>query len=119
MLALGIESESDEVRKDMVKRLEEQKIQAAFRNMREAGIRSFAFFIFGYPGETPATMEHTIDYAIELDPDFANFYPAVPVSGHRPVREGERDGAAAPATTGRRWSTRTTCCAATASTSGS
>ena len=24
----------------------------------------------------------TIDYAIELDPDFANFYPAVPVSGH-------------------------------------
>jgi radical SAM superfamily enzyme YgiQ (UPF0313 family) len=81
MLALGIESESDEVRKDMVKRLERQKIQAAFRNMRDAGIRSFAFFIFGYPGETPATMEHTIDYAIELDPDFANFYPAVPYPG--------------------------------------
>jgi radical SAM superfamily enzyme YgiQ (UPF0313 family) len=81
MLALGIESESDQVRKDMVKRLERQKIQAAFRNMRDAGIRSFAFFIFGYPGETPATMEQTIDYAIELDPDFANFYPAVPYPG--------------------------------------
>jgi anaerobic magnesium-protoporphyrin IX monomethyl ester cyclase len=81
MLALGIESESDEVRKDMVKRLEREKIQAAFRNMREAGIRSFAFFIFGYPGETPDTMEHTIDYAIRLDPDFANFYPAVPYPG--------------------------------------
>ncbi len=81
MLALGIESESDEVRKDMAKRLERQKIQAAFRNMRDAGIRSFAFFIFGYPGETPATMDHTIDYAIELDPDFANFYPAVPYPG--------------------------------------
>ena len=81
MLALGIESESDQVRKDMVKRLEREKIQAAFRNMRDAGIRSFAFFIFGYPGETPATMEQTIDYAIELDPDFANFYPAVPYPG--------------------------------------
>jgi anaerobic magnesium-protoporphyrin IX monomethyl ester cyclase len=81
MLALGIESESDEVRKDMVKRLERQKIQAAFKNMREAGIRSFAFFIFGYPGETPATMEQTIEYAIALDPDFANFYPAVPYPG--------------------------------------
>jgi anaerobic magnesium-protoporphyrin IX monomethyl ester cyclase len=81
MLALGIESESDEVRKDMVKRLEREKIQAAFRNMREAGIKSFAFFIFGYPGETPETMEHTIDYAIRLDPDFANFYPAVPYPG--------------------------------------
>jgi radical SAM superfamily enzyme YgiQ (UPF0313 family) len=65
----------------MVKRLERQKIQAAFRNMRDAGIKSFAFFIFGYPGDTVETMEHTIDYAIELDPDFANFYPAVPYPG--------------------------------------
>lgn len=81
MLALGIESESDDVRKDMVKRLERQKIQAAFRNMRDARIRSFAFFIFGYPGETRASMDLTIDYAIELDPDFANFYPAVPYPG--------------------------------------
>ncbi len=81
MLALGIESESDDVRKDMAKRLERQKIQAAFKNMRDARIRSFAFFIFGYPGETRESMEHTIDYAIELDPDFANFYPAVPYPG--------------------------------------
>jgi radical SAM superfamily enzyme YgiQ (UPF0313 family) len=81
MLALGIETESEDIRKDMVKRLERQKIQTAFRNMRQAGIKSFAFFIFGYPGETTATMNHTIDYAIELDPDFANFYPAVPYPG--------------------------------------
>jgi radical SAM superfamily enzyme YgiQ (UPF0313 family) len=81
MLALGIESESDDVRKSMVKRLERQKIKAAFRNMRDAGIKSFAFFIYGYPGETTRTMELTTDYAIELDPDFANFYPAVPYPG--------------------------------------
>jgi radical SAM superfamily enzyme YgiQ (UPF0313 family) len=81
MLALGIESESDEVRKDMVKRLERQKIQSAFKNMRDAGIRSFAFFIFGYPGETPTTMNQTVEYAVALDPDFANFYPAVPYPG--------------------------------------
>ncbi|HXW07240.1 MAG TPA: radical SAM protein [Vicinamibacterales bacterium] len=92
MLALGIESESDDVRKDMVKRLERQKIQTAFANMRDAGIRSFAFFIFGYPGETLETMEQTARYAAELDPDFANFYPAVPYPGtalyEKAVREG-------------------------------
>jgi len=92
MLALGIESESDEVRKDMVKRLERQKIQIAFRNMRSAGIKSFAFFIFGYPGETLRTMEQRTEYAIELDPDFANFYPAVPYPGtalyDKCIREG-------------------------------
>ena len=81
MLALGIETESEDVRKDMVKRLESQKIEAAFRNMREAGIKSFAFFIFGYPGETLETMNQTVNYAVRLDPDFANFYPAVPYPG--------------------------------------
>jgi radical SAM superfamily enzyme YgiQ (UPF0313 family) len=95
MLALGIETESEDIRKDMVKRLERQKIQAAFKNMRDAGIKSFAFFIFGYPGESAETLEATTNYAIELDPDFANFYPAVPYPGtdlyEKCVREGWLD----------------------------
>ena len=97
MLALGIESESDEVRKDMTKRLEREKIQAAFQNMRQAGIKSFAFFIFGYPGETPETMNHTIEYAVKLDPDFANFYPAVPYPGTALHDRCLRDGLLGPA----------------------
>jgi anaerobic magnesium-protoporphyrin IX monomethyl ester cyclase len=76
----------------MVKRLEGEKIRTAFRNMRDAGVKSFAFFIFGYPGESLATIDQTIDYAIELNPDFANFYPAVPYPGtplhEKVVREG-------------------------------
>jgi len=92
MLALGIESESEDIRKNMVKRLERHKIQTAFRNMRDAGIKSFAFFIFGYPGETLETIDHTIEYAIELDPDFANFYPAVPYPGTALYDKVVRDG---------------------------
>jgi radical SAM superfamily enzyme YgiQ (UPF0313 family) len=92
MLALGVESESEDIRKNMAKRLERQKIKTAFQNMRQAGIRSFAFFIFGYPSDTPETMDKTIDYAIDLDPDFANFYPAVPYPGtdlfEKCIREG-------------------------------
>ncbi len=81
MLALGIETESEETRKDMMKRLEGQKIRAAIENMRRAGIRSFGFFILGYPGDTRESLERTVDYAIDLGPDFANFYPAVPYPG--------------------------------------
>jgi radical SAM superfamily enzyme YgiQ (UPF0313 family) len=92
MLSMGIESESEEVRKDMVKRLEEQKVRTAFKNLREAGIKSFAFFIYGYPGETLATMERTTAYALELDPDFANFYPAVPYPGTDLYEKAKRDG---------------------------
>jgi radical SAM superfamily enzyme YgiQ (UPF0313 family) len=92
MLSMGIESASEDVRKDMVKRLEEQKVRAAFRNLREAGIKSFAFFIYGYPGETAATMERTTAYALELDPDFANFYPAVPYPGTDLYEKAKREG---------------------------
>ena len=92
MLAMGIETESEDIRKNMVKRLERAKIKIAVDNMRDAGIRSFAFFILGYPGESPETIEHTIDYAIELDPDFVNFYPAVPYPGTELYNKALKDG---------------------------
>jgi len=92
MLALGIETESDDVRKDMMKRLERSKIELAIRNMRDAGIRSFAFFIFGYPGDNPESLERTSHYARELDPDFANFYPAVPYPGTALYDKAKREG---------------------------
>jgi radical SAM superfamily enzyme YgiQ (UPF0313 family) len=92
MLSMGIESESDALRKDMMKRLERQKIVAAFRNLRTAGIKSFAFFIYGYPGDTAESMEQTTRFAIELDADFANFYPAVPYPGTQLYEKCRRDG---------------------------
>jgi radical SAM superfamily enzyme YgiQ (UPF0313 family) len=92
MLSLGIESESDEVRRDMMKKLEREKIRLAIQNLRAAGIKSFGFFIFGYPGDTPATIARTADYAREIDPDFANFYPAVPYPGTEMYEKCRRDG---------------------------
>lgn len=92
MLALGIETESEETRKDMLKKLEGEKIRAAVQNMRAAGIRSFGFFILGYPGDTVDSLDRTIDYAVELDPDFANFYPAVPYPGTELYAKARRDG---------------------------
>ena len=92
MLALGIETESEETRKDMLKRLDGEKIRKALVNMRAAGIKSFGFFILGYPGDTTASLERTIDYAIDLDPDFANFYPAVPYPGTDLYSKAKRDG---------------------------
>ena len=70
-----------------------QKIQTALNNMRDAGIRSFAFFIFGYPGETPATIDQTIEYAIELESRLRQLLSGRAVSRHRALRQGrQRDG---------------------------
>ena len=117
MLALGIESESDEVRKDMVKRLERQKIQAAFRNMREAGVKSFAFFIFGYPGETLSTMEQTDRLRDRAGSGLREFLSRpCRIPARRCTRSASARGCCrpAPATTGRGWNTRTTCSKGTA-----
>ena len=92
MLALGIETESDDTRKDMMKRLESKKIRIALKNMRASAVRSFGFFILGYPGEDVQALDRTIAYAIELDPDFANFYPAVPYPGTDLYNKAKRDG---------------------------
>jgi radical SAM superfamily enzyme YgiQ (UPF0313 family) len=92
MLSMGIESASPDTRKSMVKRLEEEKIRTALSNLRQAGINSFAFFIYGYPGENLASMEQTTRYALELDPDFANFYPAVPYPGTDLYEKCSREG---------------------------
>ena len=103
MLALGIESESDDVRKNMEKRLERQKIQAAFRHMRDAGIRSFAFFIFGYPGETPATMDQHDRLRDRAGSGLREFLSGGPVSRHGAVRQGaSRTGCSHPSA-GRDW----------------
>ena len=92
MLSMGVESASDDTRRDMMKRLEREKIAVAFANLRRAGIKSFGFFIYGYPGDTVASMEKTTRYAVELDADFANFYPAVPYPGTALHEKCRRDG---------------------------
>ena len=81
MLSFGVEAWSPDSRDAMQKRLGQAAIRAAVANLKAAGIFSFAFFILGYPGETRVSMERTIDYASELDVDFAGFYPAVPYPG--------------------------------------
>ena len=97
MLALGIETESEEVRKDMVKRLERQKIQAAFRNMRDGRRQVVRVLHFRISGRDAARRwSQTVEYAIELDPDFANFYPAVPYPGTALFDKVVRDGLLPP-----------------------
>ena len=81
MLSMGAESADPEVLRAMGKKLDLQSMKNAVRVLRRAGIRSFVFFMFGYPGETKETMKKTGELALELDPDYANFYPVVPYPG--------------------------------------
>ena len=81
MLSIGIESFSEKTRNNMQKKLETDKITRAIALLREIGILSFGFFIYGYPGETEKDMDETTKFALSLPLDYANFYPAVPYPG--------------------------------------
>ncbi|MDE0553002.1 MAG: radical SAM protein [Candidatus Poribacteria bacterium] len=81
MLAMGVESSSDDIRERMQKCLQTQQIKQAFSLLRQVGIKSLAFFIFGHLGDTEASMQATSQFATSLDPDYASFYPAVPFPG--------------------------------------
>ena len=48
---------------------------------REAGIETRAGFLVGLPGETPELAKKTIQTAIELDPDYAQFTVCCPYPG--------------------------------------
>lgn len=78
-LRYGVESGSREILSRMKKNTDLTKIRNAFKWTKEAGIEIMAYFMLGYLGETPATMQRTIDFAKELSPDGAIFAIATPL----------------------------------------
>jgi radical SAM superfamily enzyme YgiQ (UPF0313 family) len=82
-LALGIESANPEVRDQAVKRMRVSDIMQVVQSIKESGIRVIGNYIFGLPQDSPATMQETLDLAIELNCEFANFYCAMAYPGSR------------------------------------
>jgi radical SAM superfamily enzyme YgiQ (UPF0313 family) len=67
-------------------------VTQAFQAARRAGIKTQAFFMLGGPGETKETLKETIEFAIKLDPDNAQFAAAVPYPGTEMYEESVRKG---------------------------
>ena len=51
------------------------------RDIQKAGIRVIGNFIFGLPDDDMNTMTQTLDLALELNCEFANFYSAMAYPG--------------------------------------
>ena len=52
-------------------------------NAKNAGIQTVGLFMIGLPGETPDLTKETIEFAVELDLDFAKFAITVPFPGSK------------------------------------
>lgn len=91
-ISFGIESGSQRMLDLMQKGTTVAHARQAVRAAREAGIPVLAQFILGIPGETPQTIDETVRHAIELDPDYAQFYCAVPMPGTALWDQAQREG---------------------------
>ena len=80
-IAYGIESASPEIIKTLQKDITLEQVGTAVRDSRAVGLQVIGYFMLGSPGETPETIQQTIDFAKKLKVDFAQFSVTTPFPG--------------------------------------
>lgn len=83
-VAYGYESGNQQILDNMNKAIKLEDSINATKLAKKAGLEISGFFMFGLPGETIETMEDTINFACQLNPDMAKVtilvpFPSTPV----------------------------------------
>jgi len=81
MLSIGGESGSVQILKMIKKGTKPEHIKKTVKLLRKVGINSLVYFLIGLPGETRETIQETLNFAKEINPDYVEFYPATPYPG--------------------------------------
>ena len=81
-LALGIESGNQNVRLEISKgKFKEVHIKEVVQTIQSHDINVLGNYIFGFPNEDFKEMQETLDLAIDLNTEHANFYPCQALPG--------------------------------------
>jgi len=91
-LAFGIEAASETVRDDVDKGFGQEEIFHTIEKVRAAGINVIGNYIFGLPEDDLQSMQATLDLALELNCEFANFYSAMAYPGSQLYNLAVKDG---------------------------
>lgn len=81
VIALGLESGSDESLKKMKKGTTVEQNKNAVKLIKKLGFKIFAFYLIGFPWETNIHLEQTRKLIFELDADFIEISIATPFKG--------------------------------------
>lgn len=92
-LGFGVETGDEAILKSINKSTTKDSMRLAFKMAKSFGFNTWGFFMIGLPGETKATIKKTIDFAIELDPDFAKFLILKPFPGSEVFKDLDKSGA--------------------------
>jgi len=81
MVSYGIESGNQQILNSLNKNITIHQVEEAIETTHRSGIESVGYFIIGSPGETPATIRETIEFAKKLPLNYAQFAIATPYPG--------------------------------------
>lgn len=81
LLIPGIESGSQEILNNIRKGTTLEQVRRYVADSKRAGLAVHACYMVGNKGETKETMQKTLDLAMELNTDTAQFYPLLPFPG--------------------------------------
>lgn len=90
-ICLGIESGSEKVRNDVNKRISND-IREVVRKIQDHGIYVHGNYVFGLPEDDLETMQETLDLAIDLNCEIANFYSVMAYPGSKLYEWAESEG---------------------------
>ena len=91
-LGFGIESANQRVRGEVDKGFEQEEIFQTLKKSRAAGISIAANYIFGLPEDDAGTMQETLDMALGINAEWANFYSAMAYPGSALYDQAQREG---------------------------
>ena len=91
-ICYGIESADETILKNIQKFIDLNKAREIIKLTKEVGIEVRISLMFGNPGETEETMEKTIQFALETDPDVVLFNIATAYPGTEMYTEAKSKG---------------------------
>lgn len=91
-IPFGVESGDPDVLRIIRKQLLLKRVLDCTRMAKKAGMKVYGFFMLGLPGDTPESMQKTIDFAIKMNPNIANFSITIPFPGTELYRMIKKDG---------------------------
>lgn len=96
VINFGVESGHPDVLKRIKKEVDLEDVADAHERCRKLGIRTYATFLMGNPGETDETARATIDLAKSIRPSLAMFFVSTAYPGTPMYDEGVLDGTVKP-----------------------
>ena len=91
-LCVGFESGDQKILDNIGKKLKLDKQFTFMDSAKKAGIIVHGCFLVGNPGETRETLNSTLDLALKLNPDTAQFYPIMVYPGTRAYEWADKEG---------------------------